>query len=259
MNVDFDFPFIYCNGDSYTDENYRNGALKGKTYAHFVSDHWQGYALNKAISGSCNRRIIRTTVHDILAHRTLNPTQPTVVLIGLSFDLRSELWIDGLTNDRSSEETNFRTHAFTSQIDWRENLLKGLSMETRNPYNLNKKFYEYYSKGRAYFYSPYAERINLFCDIIMLRSLLESLNVNFLIFSARLSEKLDSDYLLDFFTEQLKDDPRIFNFENFGFAEWCIDQNKFTPIDQTHHYGPDAHRAFANEVLIPKINELKLL
>ena len=258
MSLVNQFPFIYCNGDSYSDENYSE-SLKGKTYANFISDHYSGFALNKSISGSCNRRIVRTTVHDILAHRQLNPTQPTVALIGLSYDLRSELWIDDLDNDRSPEETNFRTHAFSSLLHWRENLLKGLSMETRNPYNLNKKFYESFSKGRAYFYSPYAERINLLCDIIMLRSLLESLSVNFLIFSARTSEKLESDYLLDFFIKQLKDDPRIIDFENFGFVEWCIDQEKFNPIDDTYHYGPDAHQAFANEILLQKIKELKLL
>ena len=35
MSADIDFPLIYCNGDSYSDENYYP-ALKGNTYANAV-------------------------------------------------------------------------------------------------------------------------------------------------------------------------------------------------------------------------------
>jgi len=255
-------PMIYCNGDSYSDPNF-HVSLNNSTYAHVVGDHLRGYTMNRAIRGSCNRRIVRTTVHDMIQQRQLNPDQKTIALIGLSFEIRSELWI----NDRQpviSEESNFVTHAFSSQDNWREKLLQGLSMgELPIPHcglptdQLGKKFHKKYTEGRAYFYSPYAERINLFCDLIMLRSVLDRLDIDFLIFNAVIPEKLESEYLLGFFQEEILADPRFIDLDNFGFCNWC-NQKGFVPMDfldrpTIGHYQVDAHRAFAEEILLPKI------
>ena len=95
-------PLIYCNGDSYSDPAF-HPSLIGKTYAHVIGDHLQGYVMNRAISGCCNRRIIRTTIHDMVQQRQLNPTQKTIALIGLTFEVRSELWIENISPDKSEE------------------------------------------------------------------------------------------------------------------------------------------------------------
>jgi hypothetical protein len=254
-------PLIYCNGDSYSNPKY-HPSLTNKTYDNVVGEYLQGYVMNRAINGSCNRRIIRTTVHDMLQQRQLNPQQKTIALIGLTFEIRSELWINDRQPQRS-EESNFTTHIFSKQLNWRENLLQGLSLGSENPYLLEKKFYKKYTEGRAYFYNPYAERINLLCDLIMLRSLLDQLNIDFLVFNCVVPEKLDSDYLLDFFKEQLQDDLRFIDFNNFGFCNWN-NQQGFIPLDfldrpAIGHYQADAHRAFAEEMLLPKIKELNII
>jgi hypothetical protein len=256
------FPLIYCNGDSYSDENYRK-THKNNVYPNYVANSCNGFVLNKAISGSCNRRIIRTTVHDMIHQRQINPNQQIIALIGLSFELRSEVWADNIIGRKYSEESNFITHVFTKQTNWRENLLNHVDIESPMFNKFDQEFFKKYSDGRAYFFSPYAERINLYCDLIMLRALLESLNINFLIFQSPKAETLQSDYLLDFFKTQLKDDGRFFDFENFGFVSWCHEQN-FTPIDmldrpEIGHYGIDAHESFANKVLIPRLKELNIL
>jgi hypothetical protein len=259
-----DFPLIYCNGDSYTDETY-HPTLRGNTYVNFVANELNGFAINAAISGSCNRRIIRTTLHDVITQRHLNPTQKIIALIGLSFELRSEIWIDDIENTRSAEESNFRTHTFSKQLNWRENLLADHSVDSLNPHKQNEKFFKKFSEGRAFFFSPYAERINLLADLVMLRSLFESLNIEFLVFQSPRAEKLESDYLLDFFKKQIFDDERFIDFETFGFADWCHKQN-FTTIDPIDmfppaiaHYGPDAHEAFAKQIIIPKLQELSII
>ena len=257
-----DFPLIYCNGDSYSDENYHPSLLE-KTYANVVADQCNGFVINKSISGSCNRRIIRTTMHDAISQRQLNPTQQIIVLLGLSFELRSELWIDEIKQSKIPEESNFKTHKFTNQLLWRENLLEGIDIESDNKYNLNEKIFKKFSDGRAFFFSPYAERINLLTDLIMLKSLLDSLTINFLIFQSPKAEKLESEYLLDFLKTQIKNDNRFIDFENFGFVNWCAEKN-FVPLDfldrpSIGHYGPDGHRAFAEQILIPKLTELKIL
>jgi hypothetical protein len=252
-----DFPLIYCNGDSYSDQNCRP-SLKGNTYADVVANFFNGFVINSAVRGSCNRRIIRTTVYDMLEHRKLNPDQKTIALIGLSFELRGEIWADSLI-PTNPKESQFVTHTFSSQINWRENLLSNIDIETPFGYDLSREFFKKYSEGRAYFFSPYAERINLLCDLIMLKKLLESLNINFLIFQSPKAEKLESDHVLDFFKEELANDERFFDLESFGFVDWACTKG-FIPIDmldrpEIGHYGPDAHYAFAVEVLIPKLKK----
>lgn len=254
-------PLIYCNGDSYSDPAYHS-SLTNKTYDHVVSEHLQGYAMNRAISGSCNRRIIRITIHDMIQQRQLNPQQKTIALIALTFEIRSELWINDSQPVRP-EESNFSTHIFSNQMDWKENLLQGLSIGSNNPHQLEKKFYKKYTEGRAYFYSPYAERINLFCDLIMLKSLLDRHNIDFLVFNSVIPEKLESDYLLNFFQAEIINDPRFIDFNNFGFCNWN-NRKGFIPLDfldrpDIGHYQADAHRAFAKEILLPKIKELNII
>jgi hypothetical protein len=261
MSADNNFPLIYCNGDSYSDQHY-HPTLLNNTYVNVVADHCKGFAINSAITGSCNRRIIRTTLHDMILQRKLNPTQQIIALIGLSFEMRSEIWIDDIDTIRP-EESNFKTHVFSGQLNWRENLLAGKTIDSPSIRKIKNKFHDKFSQGRAYFYSPYAERINLLTDLIMLTSVLNSLDVKFLIFQSPAAEKLESEYLLDFFKEQLMSNPNIFDLETFGFCNWCNDQ-KFIPMDYLDrpdigHYGPDAHRAFAEQILIPKLKELLIV
>ena len=90
-----DIPLIYCNGDSYSNELYHRSLAKS-VYANILAEQIGGFVINKAINGSCNRRIIRTTIHDVVHQRQLNPTQQIIALIGLTFELRSELWVDNL-------------------------------------------------------------------------------------------------------------------------------------------------------------------
>jgi len=261
MSADIDFPLIYCNGDSYSDQNF-SASLTNQTYVNHVANYTNGFAINQAISGSCNRRIIRTTLHDMIQQRSLNPTQKIIALIGLSYEIRGELWADYITASKP-EESNFVTHTFSKQLNWRENLLSGQSMKTSNQFKFEKKFFNEYSRGRAYFYSPYAERINLLTDLIMLRSTLDFLKIDFLIFQSPKAEKLENDYLLDFFKTQISSDARFFDFENFAFLDWCVEQ-KFVPLDfldrpNIGHYGPDAHKAFAEQILISKLQELSII
>jgi hypothetical protein len=254
-------PLVYCNGDSYSNPMIHSSLLDN-VYVDFVAKECNGVAFNAAISGSCNRRIIRTTLHDLILHRQHNPNQKIIALIGLTFEIRSELWKENL-QPQTVQESNFVTHQFTDQINWRQILLDGKDLNTVNIYQLESKFFKQYSCGRAYFYSPYAERINLMMDLVMLRSLLDSIGVQFLIFQSPKAEPLEQEYLKDFFKQQIDNDPRFLDFENFGFCDWSH-TNGFVPLDyldrpEIGHYGADAHEAFAKQILIPKLKELSIL
>ena len=247
-----DHPLIYCNGDSYSDENYHS-SLAGKTYAHVVGEHLAGFVINNAISGSCNRRIIRSSVHDLIQQRQQNPEQRIIALIGLSFELRSEVWIEN-TVPESAQESNFQTHTFADKEGWRDLLLNG-----KNMLDKGNKFLDNYNQGRAYYYSPYAERANLLCDCVMFQSLMNSLGIKFLVFQSPRAEQLANEYLVDFFKSQL-DNNCFIDFESFGFVDWCHKQG-FVPLDfldrpNIGHPTAQAHRAFAEQIVIPHFDKL---
>jgi hypothetical protein len=240
-------PMIYCNGDSYSDENY-HGSLAGKTYAHILGEHLGGFVINNAIKGSCNRRIIRTSVHDLIQQRQHNLEQRIIALIGLTFELRSEVWIEEST-PKLAQESNFQTHTFVDKNNWRDLLLAGEKF-----FNKENKFLDKYNQGCAYYYSPYAERANLLCDCVMFQALMKDLNIEFLVFQSPQAEQLENEYLVDFFKSQLNTNYFI-DFESFGFTDWCHQQG-FVPLDfldrpNIGHPTADAHRAFAEQIIIP--------
>jgi hypothetical protein len=260
-----DFPLIYCNGCSFSSELY-HPTLVGKTYANFVADHYHGFAINKAQCGSSNHRIIRTTVHDMLQQRQLNPHQKIIALIQLTVPVRHEIWLDDKFGELE-EESNFVQVQFATKTDWKERLLNGKSTGSNNGplnnYNILKKYWDKLIEGLAYFHNGQAEYINLLCDLIMLRTLLESLNIDFIIFSGPQEQQFESDYLIEFFRDKIQQDKRYIDFESFGFCAWCAEQ-KYIPLDSDPnpyigHYGPDAHEAFAKQIIIPKLQELNII
>ena len=259
------FPLLYCNGCSYSDENYHS-QVKGSVYVNRLQDYLgNGFVLNKAIKGSNNRRIIRTSCHDLYQQRSLNPDQKIIALIQLTFEIRGELWYENFDGMTQPEESNFITHQFSGKLDWREKLLRFLDIEVKNPFindTLDKKFLKKYSEGRAYFYSPYQERINLYTDLVMFTNLCNNLNIDYLFFAGPTFEKLENEYLLDFY-KQLIPQNNLIDLEQFGFCSWCEDQ-KFLPLNKDEdpgigHYGADAHKAFANNIIIPQLKKLKVI
>lgn len=256
-----DWPLIYCNGDSYSDENY-HASLKGNTYGYHVGNKLDGFVISKSISGSCNRRILRTSTYDLIQQRQLNPRQTIIALINLSFEIRDEIWVEGKSIDSTrAEESNFITHQFSKRNEWLNDLLNTGLIDWRNSNvkdQLQNKFLRRWSEGRAFFYSSYAERTNLLMDLVLFCALLERHEIKYLIFQGPVAEKLESECLIDFFKINL-DPNKVIDLESFGFCQWCEQQN-YVPLDQRElqngHYGSDAHKEFAEKFVLPKLAEL---
>jgi hypothetical protein len=259
------WPLIYCNGDSYSDENYKFPLMIKKTFGHVIGDITNGFVISKSRSGSCNRRILRTSLHDLIEQRKSNPEQKIISLINLSFELRDEIWIDKKTDDYPPEESNFRTHQFSHDLFWRKKLLASqMPIDISSKIKLDNfgiKFLKKWSEGRAYFYSPYAERCNLLMDLVLFTNFLDSMSVNYLIFQGPREEHLESEHLIDFFKQQIPSD-RVFDLETFGFCDWC-DKQGFSTLDNEPrsigHYGPDAHKSFAENILMLRLLETNQL
>ena len=283
MTEVLEFPLIYCNGDSYTTEWYHK-SLRKSTYDYVVGDYFSGFVMNRAISGSCNRRIIRTSIADLMQQRELNKGQRIIALIGLSFELRSEFWNEDMLHDDSiyrhflkkdvdssemqfsSFESNFRSYQFATKVDWLEQLMAGKTIASKKVLSntVSPKFFNMLTKSRAFFYSPYAERINLYCDLILFRALMKELDIEFLVFNAPPQEtKMSKEFLLDHFSKEIFSDKRFIGFEDdFNFCQH-LKKHNFIPIDPDEnpdlgHYGPDGHEFFAKDVLIPLLEDPKI-
>ena len=262
-----DTPLIYCNGDSYSSDKIYD--LQEATYDYVVGKSLNGYVINHAIPGSCNRRIIRVSVADLIHQRQLNKTQRIIALIGLSFELRSEVWNNDMflvsddnrdSNIESTFESDFKSYQFSNKPDWLEQLKSGNSVHSHDTESLaSPKFFDMLTKGNAFFYSPYAERINLYCDLIMFKSLMDQLNIEFLIFNSPPQETdMSADMLLDHFASEIYNDNRFIMFkEGFSLCSYLND-NGFEPFDfkdnpSIGHYKDDGHRYFAENILIPRL------
>lgn len=260
-----DFPLIYCNGCSYSDENYRP-ELKENTYANRIKEKLgHGFVLNSAKAGSNNNRIIRTSLHDLYHQKIANPTQQIIAFIQLTFEIRDELWIECNSVNNVAEESNFITHQFSGLTNWKKILLQSLDIKFDNEYitDINsKKFLKKYSEGRAFFYSPYQERIDLFSKLAMFDCFCKNNNIDYIVFQGPKAEKLQSEYLLDFFKTMITQ-KNIIDLEKFGFCDWCAEQG-FTPYDNLKfkkigHYKKDAHYAFADNILMPKLKKMNII
>jgi hypothetical protein len=262
-----DFPFVYCNGDSYSDPDYQPD-LNGQTYAHVIAELTGGFAMNKARSGSSNKRIMRVTLHDLLQQKTLNPKQPVVALLGLTYELRDEIWIDDRRDLHEAEESHFFRFQIALDVAWRKQLLEGifyksnLSTKLANISASHRSFLKKYQEGRAFFYSPYQERISLYMQLYFMIEWCKQHDINILVFCAAPSfEPLEQEYLKDFFGSNL-DKRHFLDFEKFSMCEWCRSRG-FVPYENNRdipngHYRPDAHRAFA-DYLMSELQQRDLL
>lgn len=251
-------PLIYCNGCSYSNNEYHT-SLATSTYADVIGEHLGGYVINRAVNGSSNRRIIRTALVDLLEQRSLNPTQPILALLGLSFDLRKETWSEHRTPEYPNE-SNFVSYNFTSEQNWRDRLFGNQNLDPQSQAQLEPIWFQRLSKAQAYFYSPLAERINTFTDLIMLQSTLKERKISLLVFQAPPVEYIGNEHVLDRLRSQLAT-PNFVELETLSFTRWCW-ENNYKNLEQKPgvtdcgHPGAEGHRAFAEQILIPRVEHV---
>lgn len=227
---------LYVNGDSYT------YISDGKRYSECLSELLGCDSINASISGSCNQRILRTSLRDlILLKRKHNDI---VAVISLSFLLRTELWDSDLKQNRFINDGEFVSLQPTDSKDW---FLKKIS---------SGNIYSDYLTQWLKWYNVEAQTVNLLKDILLLTSWLKQNNIKYVLFSGCLQEPIDfnSTFIKPFY-EEVANDKNIIDICQFSFTEWCLNHGH-VPIDdyrqEIHgktldigHHGESAHRDFA--------------
>jgi len=221
------------------------------TYGEYVGNQLNAEFINKGIGGSCNRRIIRTTLRDLNELKSSN--KDIVALIGLTFISRTELWREDL--DANSNDGHFHSLSIDhSSFSWKD----GLNTEHKNVHEyIDDEVKEYY-KQWLYHYNRESAMTNLLTDIVMLTGWLKNNNIKYLIFSN--VDKLEGEEYIGYtspFINSLRDsidlDDNIIDLWNFSFGTYAL-ENGLKPTDEDiygkhGHPGKDAHILFGKYLL----------
>jgi hypothetical protein len=220
---------LYCNSDSY-------GVLSTtkNRYSDYLGELLQADTIiNNGLPGSCNARIIRTTVRDILDVRKDN-NDSILAVVCLASMIRNEWWNPNKTLPNGFNDGHFESFQ-----------IHGVKNNQRLPcYHYTQEWYRHYNDE--------AEQTNLFKELIMLTSFLKQQKVNYIMFAGNNLTYKPLDYLSPFiktFAEKIQDDPNILDLNNFSFTQYCL-QHQHVPFDKDQwgihgHHGELAHQDFA--------------
>ncbi len=229
---------IYVNGDSYS------AVSDGKRFSEFLGEHYNCVSVNNSIPGSCNSRIFRTSLRDLIDLKKEYANIKAVLL--LSFPMRTEVWDAKIINNKFVNDGEFTSFQLLNSKKWFHDKI-----------DVDESRYKEFYKQFIDFYNVEAETVKLLQNIILFTSWCKQNNVEYVVISGPLQESIDfsAPFVKSFYNEVCCDTNVIDIFKD-SFTEWCV-SNGHTPIDnytqeihgETYnvgHHGEAAHKAFAN-------------
>jgi len=232
------FDCLFLNGDSYS-------ALCPDriTYGEFLGKELNVPLINKAVPGSNNDRIIRSSVESITD--LLETGKTPLVVIGLSFIRRLEVWYYGNNTkllsrvpDRADEHSSLKLITLDHLMNTNEITTgqKELFIETTD--TLHKRLIDFYM------------------DLFLFCNWLEKMNLQYFIFSPASNTECTT-FGLNIsglkFIDWCKDNQRIWKLIDFCFLDWAKDHD--SEADVTGHLSTNGHRKFT-DILIENLNSL---
>jgi hypothetical protein len=245
---------VYSNSCSF-------GAPKqGHTvYADKIAEYFNATLINSGIPGSCNRRIIRSSIRDLLTLQHQHADEDILALVGLSFISRTELWQPSLPPTET--DGDFHPIAINwSNLDFTNGLIDTIIPDIHK--FAHSSVQNYYKQWLDH-YSPEAEVTNLITDLISLTGLLKSRNIRYLIFSN--VDVLPGAPLIDYTApflsslySDINNDPNVLDLLNFSFGTYALTKN-YIPKDvhlfgKHGHPNEQAHIDFATYLIVQYLN-----
>lgn len=213
------FMIVYSNSCSY-------GVISdGKVYGNFVAEHYNATFINGGSVGSCNERIFRVSVRDVLNLVKIHKPSDIIVLIGLTNTFRGETW-----DEQAAGTDDGHFCSFTASNN---NLHQSYI----------KEFYKIYNQESAI--------TDLTCQLVMLTSFLRDIGVQYLIWSNTPHLK-SIDWSANFvnpFYKKIVADNNIFSLFDLNFIDY-VSSRGHTPLDNSYdqggHANEQAHKDFSN-------------
>jgi len=222
-------------------------------YPEIVAKNLKAQLINRGKGGSCNRRIIRTTLRDLAELKKKH--ENILTLIGLTFISRTELWQPW--NPAVDNDGHFSSIMVDhKKINWSINGL--MDTVVPNIENLaDLQIQEYYKQWLTH-YHPESELTNLLTDLMMFIGWANNNNINYCIFSnvdvlpGNDRVGYDSPFISSL-RNSIEEEPYVINPWTFSFGSYALKHN-LKPKDyhlykQHGHPGEKAHVLFANFLL----------
>jgi hypothetical protein len=231
-----------------------------KIYPELVAKHCNATLINRGLPGSCNRRIIRTTVRDLL-DLTKEQNKELICLIGLTFISRTELWQPSI----AAKDNDGNFHSIT--VDAKKH---NWSLGLTNTYvknihlSVSTEVQEYYKQWLLHM-NKEAIITDLITDIILLKNFCQQHNIKLLLWSnaqrwPNTPEVTTNDIFLKTFVDTIVEYKNIINPWEFCFLDYALSLG-YRPKDEniygaTGHPNETAHQDFS-DYLIKHITALK--
>lgn len=199
-----------------------------KCYPRHIADHYSAQLIDRGKSGSCNRRILRTSCRDLLSM----VGQDVLVLIGLSNTFRNEIW-GSVNHDEQDRDGHFK------------------SFTAADPNSEQKD----YKKQWYLTYDHESQITNLLCDVFLFTQFLQQKKFRYLIWTnANTLNPIDFNqpFVKEFF-KILQEDKNILPLFDFNFCDYSLNRG-YLPFDydtkgKIGHPGHRAHQDFADYLI----------
>lgn len=221
---------VYSNSDSY-------GVMStGLRYSEFLAQSLDATCINGGKEGSCNQRIFRTTVRDLMKLKQ-QTNKPILCLLCLGSLIRGEWW----NESKKLMPTETDGHFQSFQIHTADN----------HDHPIRDYMAQWYR-----LYNDEAVQTELMLQLNLLTSWLTNNNIQYMVFTGNniTYKKMDyNDVFVKDFATPIFADQNIFNLNNFSFVKYCLEHGHM-PFDynrykENGHHGESAHKDFANFLL----------
>jgi hypothetical protein len=242
--------FLYHNKVLYSNScSFGAAGQQHAVYSDHVAKNLDARLINQGKSGSCNRRILRTSLRDLIEIKKQHTN--VTALIGLSFISRTELWQPWLpANDNDGHFSSIKVN--DKKTNWSNQGL--IDTVVPNIYeSVDHRIKDYYKQWLIHF-NPESELTNLLTDLIMFSSWAKLNKIQYKIFSN--VDKLPSEDKVGYnspFVSSLRhcveSDPDIIDLWNFSFGGYALElglkPRDFNVYGIHGHPGGLAHEKFA--------------
>jgi hypothetical protein len=215
---------IYVNGDSYI-----HNANGGRNIASFLSEYTNNDVTDCSIPGSCNNRILRTSLRDLLVLKQMHKN--ITAFIGLTYIFRSDVW-DTINQPKRWKNSNDGEFASYQLMNFNEPQIPN--------------YLKPYAQQWAKWYHSEAEITKLLQGVILLSAWCKTNNITLRIFSSTSIDQLidiEAPFIKPFYIEISKD-ANLIDLFNFSLIGYCKNLGH-VPYDSGDHLSEPAHKDFA--------------
>lgn len=238
---------VYSNSCSF---GFTNGP---KAYPELIAEHLGARIINNGMSACCNRRIIRTSLRDLLELRQTTGDH-ILALIGLTMLSRTEKWQPWL--DQNHNDGDFASIRIDSS---RFNWTNGLNTEHKDVWKYADKNLRNYYKEWLLLYDPEERVVELLADIVMFVDWARANNINCLVFNnMECLPEWGQTPFLDTFKSKLEQSDNVIDLWKFSFRDyaWSLGHVPYDVEKYGEHGHPNqqAHIDFAEHLIVQYIN-----